>query len=269
MASRRRPLAWLREDVGVVGQLSCYNCIKGEASLSILPVRYPPIASWPWIAHALSIILHDTKYIGWFADHYINLFGWRLPSDFNKPPVYDSRRRLDFADVMVWFDTVGHFPMLKCDRVLETGSAGYADFVVDRIRSNAYVIAVADWYYLPCSYLYKRHHMDHHLLVYGYRHAESKFLVADHFHNLKYAFEEVSRSDLERAMRATAESISRYPEDHIWQLIRIDSVDYTLDVNRIRILLDDYVHGRNLTLDNQHLTSFDPPSTTRGVSRGL
>ena len=207
--------------------------------MTLLPVRYPPITSWPWISHALTIALRDTRYAAWFADHYLQLYCAEINGHYV----------VDFSHKYMLVDTGSEFPMLSTREVTRTDYSSYTDEIISRLSRRQYLLVAVDRNTMIGR---ERPIHQHLMLVYGYDESRDMFAVADHFEGGKYAYRWVPSVQLEQAMRRITVDLadeSRIDEYPTMVTIRRLNVDYTLNLRRLQGSLEDYIESDNRILD--------------------
>ena len=143
----------------------------------VLPVKYPPITSFPYLANMLSILwVNQERTLPWISDHFIQIYGsTNLGFDF-----YDNSSAF-------YIPAESYCPFIhiqQIDRkVINHGLHIFSDYVEFLIDNDWYSCLCLDRYYLSCSAQYKKDHFLHSTFIYGYDKEKEVVLIADFFNN--------------------------------------------------------------------------------------
>lgn len=155
----------------------------------ILPVKYPPITSFPQYADFLSIALVEDRSLHWLYSHFIQLRGY-----YKKGYPY-----IKFDDL----PPIEECPfcnehILKRNFILNKWK-DIVDFCIYSINLGYYIIINVDRYFLPVFDGYNKIHNIHPTLIYGYNIEKAIFNVADFYKDNKYSYSIVNFEDLNKA----------------------------------------------------------------------
>lgn len=204
-----------------------------------LPVKYPPITSLMTHASILSIITTTDDYIPWFIFNFIQM------------SVEDSG--LDFYNFYNTDFLCPHIEVIPLSREFYKDfiNIDIINFIIKCIRQNYYIIPIIDQYYISNYSSYKKYHVSHPILIYGYNYLNNLFSAGDFFRDGKYSFDKVSFQELQ-------EAYLNYNNDYWLKGIKIiKKVDYIhiFRLNDFINLLQRYLDGYEHSTNYNHLLS--------------
>jgi hypothetical protein len=160
--------------------------IKMNESKKILPMKFPPITSYPYQANLLSVILNDDKAIPWYFNNFIQLEG---------PKFNDNGMRIDFYTSLLWKTCPWIYYQRISRELVSVGWTNIIEFVKNAIDLGFYAYFNVNTYFISAYSSYKKYHGMHDIFVYGYD--NNRLYVADNFKNGKYSYETIIYNELE------------------------------------------------------------------------
>lgn len=197
-----------------------------------LPVVYPPITSYPYIANSLSILwVKKEKVLPWICDHYIQLV--------IRPK--HSRTRSDFyenADMGSYIIPGNFCPFLSWLRNNQTTANFYkfTDYIEYQISHGYYLEACLDVFYLSCSKKFKNKHFIHQTFIYGFDSENKYVFISDFYDHGKYSRKVVSYDEINKSIEGI---------DFLINLYKFEDFDYKININLLKATADDYINGRD------------------------
>ncbi|WP_124066119.1 hypothetical protein [Clostridium sp. E02] len=165
----------------------------------LLPIKYPPITSYPHHANILSILSCNEENLIWFYNYYFQLAIKKKPNnrlDFNIG--YSIIPFIKNCPIVTFHGLSREFIRKKWDNI--------TDFLIDGINSGYYIYLVVDKFFVPVyEDQYMKYHTYHDIMVFGYNIQNQKFNVADFFKNSKYSYEESEFSKVAEGYYASDE----------------------------------------------------------------
>ena len=221
-----------------------------------LPVQGPPIASYLFYLHPLSILTgHGEAHLPWLYSTFIQLvhFPGREVKFFLQPFVPSNPMRYVYGTTCPWLDV----QLMNQEIVL--GRVGEApEFVMDCIERGRYVQLDVDFFHVPGRAEYRSRHFLHEILICGYDAGDEVFSVSGLTGRGQFGLSQVSFGELKRALSTPREEL--FPEEGTelpsWYrrmlaerpmvcLYRyVPEASFTLDPTVVAEWIGDYVEGR-------------------------
>ena len=205
--------------------------------MKTLPIGYPDITAYPHHAHLYSIMNGIDKYekykLPWLSNNYVQL-------------EYES----DNLDFSIGFDIL---PLLEnCPWLIKDSIShemisekwdDIIDFLIDAINVNYYIYIEVDEFYIKEYDNYKKKHLSHTILIYGYDEEVKEFYVADFYKDRKYYFAKVTFEEIKKGY----ENISTTFLLGIILLRKKDSSYFTYEYSRTGLIknLEDFLYSKN------------------------
>ena len=215
-----------------------------------LPLTNPPIASYQADATILSVALQCDQSWNWFYNNFVQLC------------VFDQHgtQELKFRLLNRFPHEGSECPFVRVQYILRDYVAKawstISEFTKDAIKSLDHVFVCLDRYYLPYSPDYRSRHRPHQTLISAIDTDSKTAILSDFAGRRGYGRYSVRWSDLDQSFPRGSIDTSR--EADPWNillvvLLRYQSVLYEFDFNRLMLLIDDYLGGRNYSdsLDKQ------------------
>ena len=208
----------------------------------ILNWEKPFITSFPQHANLFSIIHSNPSSFPWIYNHYIQLRINKKPNhianlDFCTGDNWEMIKRCPFLDIYSQ-------PLSKINNTYPS----IIDYIIESIDSELYVILPVDWFYISISNVYKKRHVNHDLLCFGYDADKKIFHVADFFANQQYNHYTCTYEEIETSYKNI--NFSQYCIiNSIFTLKLHKRQTYQFNVELFKLLLQDYLLCRN---SNKH-----------------
>lgn len=203
----------------------------------ILKVSYPPITSYMTHAPVLSIISDKDESLPWFLLNYIQIRIWDDGLDFYN--FYNSDYCCPFLEVISLTRT--YFSKYINIDIIE--------LVINSIEDNYYIIPIIDTYYISLYQTYKKYHLIHPILIFGYDKSNNTFSVADFFNDGVYSFQKISFIELREAYKNCDES-------DYWmkgiKLLRRKEYNHTFELGDFKNSLERYLNGYEPSINYNH-----------------
>jgi hypothetical protein len=164
----------------------------------ILPITYPPIASFPCHAFYLSIMGNHEVCSPWIYSHYIH-YAMYFGDDFILPDYIVPHPEYHYNP---WF--YSHSQRLTRNTILKMAPdrANFIRFLKEAISDGYYVYIHIDEYYIPGTISYQTKRFPHAMLLYGFDDDEGCLSTAGFFKvgsANKYAFSKITYDQLHEA----------------------------------------------------------------------
>ena len=163
----------------------------------ILPMGEPLIQTFNEYGNFFSIIHQESNmnYKKLIIQYFTNLYC--VPDEYSKYEnifsFYPSRHTQLLRDC----------PLLQSQLYMRSEFINQEKSIISKfiklIDQGHYVTLYVDLYYLPCSEVYQKYHLNHKIMIHGYETGKKKFLVSDTFRSFKYASDEILYSEFEQA----------------------------------------------------------------------
>ncbi|MEK0316189.1 hypothetical protein [Cohnella sp. 56] len=161
------------------------------ANMKNLFVKYPLITSFSPYANTLSILGQNNKSLPWVLLNFIQLeYGFLNMSGTT------------LIDVNFYcpggLNNFFHFcPYINVACMEKTAvEASLSEFVMKAIDENHYVYLNVDNYYIPYSQFFKKAHVPHSIMLFGYNTATKSFSYSDNLEGGKYGYSTCSFEEL-------------------------------------------------------------------------
>lgn len=207
-----------------------------------LPVGSPFIYGYKHHAIPLSLFALDEDSLSWICSNFIQLV---VTDDFLVDPHW-----LDFYmmnPIYSRFETPGYLAS-RVDRKIVSLMTNPIDLVTKCIKSDIYILANGDQFYLPHSNSHRKMHRISSFLIHGFNEREQSLNIYDYSYSTKRIFESLNLSytDFEQSFISQEIKGSR----SLWLLERRTNTEYTFSLQLVIQLLEDYLGGKN------HLNAF-------------
>ncbi len=139
----------------------------------------------------LCIILSEDKNYSWFYEHYIQIYGYisqdGIGLQYVEVPSYGYK---------VSHDSVIHMESISYELV---GNMNILDIIRENIVLSSYVISFVDEYYLTNRQAYKKKHLVHEFLLYGYDDIKQELMVVafdsnKNFNKIKLKYDDFKKA---------------------------------------------------------------------------
>lgn len=144
----------------------------------LLPVEYPIVSSNSEHGYLLSSIQTNKSAWEWIISNYVHISLYFAPNgyDINFVPMANH----------------ANCPCINYQRIsnelIKRKWNNIIDFVIESIESGKYVFIHLDWYWLPCSDSFRKKHVWHPTLIYGFDKYHKTLNLADFYTNGKFIF---------------------------------------------------------------------------------
>lgn len=161
----------------------------------VLPMKYPPITSYPAHANLLSVILNYEEPLPWFFSHFIQLAYFKA--------LYVNDTRIEFFKPAVWHAC----PFVKYEKssrdLVEKKWSSFSDFLINCVDLGQYIFCLIDTFFIS-SYQssYQRVHHIHDIFIFGYDIDSQTFDIADFFTDGKYSYSRASFAEIEQGYQS-------------------------------------------------------------------
>lgn len=195
----------------------------------VLPMAYPEITSWNWVAGLLSILSNydDTK--GWIYSNYIMLV---------------CRKENRTSSDKLFLDFLPFHPLVVCPFIkLENYNRKtilqyyetYNEFLINSINNNKYIYCTADQ-----GFMFKKNKkFIHEMFIFGYSTENNNAYVADFTFRGKYSYEAIDIDLLTESIKLVTE------EDDFINGVRLvqfnESTKYEFNLERVKKLFKLYL----------------------------
>ena len=199
-----------------------------------LPIRYPSITSWTWIANTFAILETYDNTKEWLYNNFVNLFC----------ETYDEWVSLHYLPHVEVFSISPFFKSALLERkIIRSISPDIITFIKKCIDLDYYVYCKVDDHFIS-----KDHKLLHELLIYGYNDSNSQFDIADFTlsDSQKYTFSKTSYKNIQLSIDAVMDE-----EDDMQDGIGGDGGIFIFCVNKhqkysfnaelFKAYLDDYI----------------------------
>ena len=194
-----------------------------------LPVVYPPITSYPEIAHIFSILFsNEQKIIPWISDRFVQV----IVRENKESAVVDF---YDHADIDNYFSLIYGCPFISWMRVSSSIIRGnslveYLDFC---LKQGYYVEPCLDQYYFSFTYRFSKEHFIHTALLSEIDYENNRVRIHDFFNEKRYDDHWVDIESLEKSMN----------NDYLINLYKYQEADYEWNVDLLRTQLSDFLNA--------------------------
>lgn len=215
---------------------------SNQLKQKILPVKYPPITSYPDIANFFSIVLNYKSCFDWVVNEFIYL-------EAPKQDILETNYfGMNFCTPILPWKGCPYLSYNSINRdIVDNKWSCFIDFLIDLVNYNYYINVNLNMYFIPLHKNYRKSHSPHKTLVYGYNYEKMIFNVADFYKDNLYTFAEISFSDIELSYRnfdLTNEISKKLPTDISMIKLKNDC-HYTLDIQLFIERLKDYLSSIN------------------------
>lgn len=196
-----------------------------------LPVEYPPITSFPYIANSLSILwVKKDKVLPWICDRYIQLV-IRPHHSLTRSDFYEN------ADTDNFVLPGNYCPFLGWLRNNQTTANfnQFTDYIEYQIKQGYYLDACLDSYYLSCTNYFKKKHFIHQTFIYGFDDEKRQVYISD-FYDGKYVRKIVSYDEINKSIKGI---------DYFINLYKYEEFDYKINLELLKVSTNDYINGRD------------------------
>lgn len=197
-----------------------------------LPVEYPPITSFPYIANSLSILwVNKDQVLPWICDRYIQLV-IRPHHPITRSDFYEN------ADMDNYILPGNYCPFLGWFRNNQTTAnfSQFTDYIEYQIKQGYYLEACLDTFYLSCSKRFNTEHFIHQTFIYGFDSTKGYVFISDFYDNGKYARKVVSYDEINKSIEGIDFFISLY---------KYEDFNYKININLLKTTTEDYINGRD------------------------
>jgi hypothetical protein len=217
-----------------------------------LPVKDPPITSFPEIANSLSILwVNKEKILPWISDHYIQLM-IRPQHPLTRSNFYDQ------ADTDNYIIPGNSCPFLGWLRINQTTAHfnDFTEYIEHQINHGYYIEACLDNFYLSCSKKFNKMHFIHTTFIYGYDNEKKLIFISDFYDNGKYTRKTVSYDEVNKSIENV---------DYFIKLYKYEDFDYKMNLDLMKLFMEDYVNCR----DSLRKFEFSSVSYNKDILYGL
>lgn len=198
----------------------------------ILPVKYPPITSFPAIANYLSILwVYRDKVLPWISDRYIQLV-IRPYHPITRADFYDQ------ADPGNYIIPENYCPFIGWLRNNQTTAHfnNFSEYIEYQIKQGYYLDACLDNFYMSCSYYFNKHHHIHQTFIYGFNSEKRQVFVSDFYDDGRYTRETVSYNEINKSIEGI---------DYFINLYKYEDFDYTINLDLLKLSIEDYINSKD------------------------
>lgn len=202
----------------------------------ILPMGEPLIQTFNEYGNLFSIVHHENNvnYKKLIVQYFTNLYC--VPEEYSKYKNIFSFYPERHAQLM------RECPLLQSQVYFRREVMNQEESVVSKltrfIDQGYYVTSYVDLYYLPCSESYRKRHLNHKIMIFGYETKKNILLVIDTFRSFKYAPSEISYREFEQAFYSFDEADNR--REDIIVATRFRDQEIELDINKLKKSLQDF-----------------------------
>lgn len=194
-----------------------------------LPVEYPPITSFPYIANSLSILwVNKDKVLPWICDQLVI----RPEHPLTRSDFYEN------ADTDNYILPGNYCPFLGWLRNNQTTANFYqfTDYIEYQIKQGYYLEACLDAFYLSCTENFNNEHFIHQTFIYGFDSKRRHVFISDFYDNSKYVRKIVSYDEINQSIEGI---------DYFINLYKYEDFDYKININLLKTATEDYINGRD------------------------
>lgn len=217
-----------------------------------LPVEYPPITSFPFIANSLSILwVNKDKVLPWISDRYIQLV-IRPSHPLTQSDFYDQAETDSYI-------LPGHScPFIGWLRNNQTTAHfnSFTEYIEHQIMHSYYLDACLDTFYLSCSMNYNKKHFIHQTFIYGFDNEKRQVFISDFYDNGRYTRKIVSYDEINKSIEGI---------DYFINLYRYDDFNYKINLDLLKLTIEDYINCK----DSQKKFEFSYVSYNKDILYGI
>ncbi|MEK5163596.1 hypothetical protein NYE69_14820 [Paenibacillus sp. FSL R5-0527] len=205
----------------------------------ILPLGESPIIGYQYHAYPLLISSLHPSFYEWFYSNYIQLECSPLVS----PLTFDF---YTFEKLNSKSPFLGEMYFLKS---MINKYTSPMQFIIDALADEHYIVSFVDEFYIPNRQAYQRFHNVHDIMIYGFDLTQKIFYVAGYKEDRKFGFTEVDFDHFEKALLigASEGSLGQWADGMHLMKLKLDT-SFTLNLNVLVDLMEDYVHSRNTSM---------------------
>ena len=220
-----------------------------------LPMTYPPITLYPYIANKLSVLMSYKETLPWYYSNFIQMWTRKI-----EPSTY-------------WFDFLyarmrGFCPSYKISlfskKIIQYKWNSIVDFIIDVIDLGFYVYMNIDTFYISAGGNYNEHHYRHDIFVYGYDKDKKMLNVADFYNAGKYAYSFAGFDEFELAYTNYYKT-NQYDFYEGIFVETFESTNYNFDIKKIANTVNDFLLSRNTTIVSDYEMFDDKENTVYGI----
>lgn len=215
----------------------------------VLPVEYPPIATYPNTASLFSILwARKDETLPWFCDRFIQLAV--KCNDFTD--LWANFYDCTIANNYFVVNSCPYCDSLRMDRTtLNRSLDQFSDFIEYQIDRGYYIFATLDQYYLSCSKNYRQYHLMHTAFITGYDRQKNEIMLADFYDGSipnthvgvggKYSFRTVTYNEINDSYSKNPPKDGDPRYYSFLTLYKYVGYDYNFQLELMRLSLEDYV----------------------------
>ncbi|WP_270564244.1 hypothetical protein [Clostridium beijerinckii] len=202
----------------------------------LLPVKYPPITSYPHHANILSFLSCNEENLSWFYNYYFQL-------SINK----NNDIRLDFNIGYSIIPFIKNCPIVTFHglsrELIKRKWDTLTNFLIDSIDLGYYIYLVVDKFFIPAyEDQYMKYHSYHDIMIFGYNVEDQNFNIADFFKGSKYYYSVSAFSKIEEGYQSSEE----FDWLHGVILLKEDkSYQPNFSINILKDFINDYLASYN------------------------
>ncbi len=208
----------------------------------MLPIGNPPVRGYLCNAYPLSIVSVNDGYLGWFYSNYIQLI---CTGDFPK--------RKFFSFYHPYFKRNDYFlacPLIDYQKIhvefLANYRGGFIQLLMDSIDQGSYPIVYVNEYYVSHKEAYRKFHLPHEMMIFGYDKTRSLFHVVGYDGHRRFGKYEISYAELlESFVQCYKDKDYR---SYIHLLKYNPSAEYFFDIKLVIHSIKEYLNSTNSSL---------------------
>lgn len=211
-------------------------------SRCVLPIGWPPVIGYLHHAFPLAIVSLNTRYLPWFYGQYIQL---HCPENLSDGPDEERKRKFNFYRHPCYDDMpVPGLSVSRLHRDVVLAQGTIIDFIRRTVSAGMYVQISVDEFEIPGKKAYRKRHLSHELLVYGFCDQTQSVMTLGFNAMGDFGPLPVCYVDLVRAFETCTKDTVYDPER--LEVFQLDTkCPWVFDLQCVTESLDDYVHSRN------------------------
>lgn len=217
-----------------------------------LQIAIPEIKVYSYIAFPMSIICTQDNSEEWIYSNYINVYS-RYDAETN---FLENRYDVQFFEDENYFL---HKEMLS-NITFKSFDLSIVEGIILFINNQRYVAIYLDEYYIDYMTNYKKEHLEHEVLIYGYDIDDKYFKCISYGSDQHYRKRIIRFNDL-------LESFKNEKIDNGLPLILFSFYDksyrpdYKADIHYIMHMIQNYIYSKNFFLDRKKMNKIDDCNT--------
>ncbi|WP_251577022.1 hypothetical protein [Paenibacillus sp. MER TA 81-3] len=212
----------------------------------VLPINESPLVGFLRWPYTLSITATEEKTIQWFYSNFIQVF-------VNKH-YYENKSEFNFNFFRGRQYEFYNNPFLITTRlgndILRNITNDIVDFYIECINLGYYVVAFIDEYYIHNKPTFKKNHLPHHLLIFGYNLHEKVFYTYGFNNEMQFVTSLIPFDEIAVAYNSIEKLLSNgelkdNPDNSNFLLKFNENHNYVFDKNAVSKQIYEYLNSKS------------------------